>query len=51
MTIILMGIGYLLLVLLLLRFFQSARRWDEEISSMKIEEEVKVKQTPRPKAA
>lgn len=51
MTFILMAVGYLLLIALLLRFFQTMHRWDEEISSMTIEGEVHGEQAPRTKAA
>jgi len=51
MTFILMAFGYLLLIALLLRFFQTMHRWDEEISSMKIEGEMQAEQAPRTKAA
>jgi len=51
MTFILMAFGYLLLIALLLRFFQTMHRWDEEISSMTIEGEVQAEPAPRTKAA
>lgn len=51
MIYILIGIAYLLLLGLLVRFFQAVHRWDEEISSMEMKGKIPTEQAPKTKAA
>ena len=51
MIYILMGIAYVLLLAFLVRFLQAVHRWDDEICSMEIKEEVRAEHAPRIKAA
>jgi hypothetical protein len=51
MLIICIGVVYLLLLSLLIRFFQAVRRWDEEISAMTAERERKKEGSPVTKVA
>jgi hypothetical protein len=51
MLFILLGIAYILLLAVLVRFFQAVHRWDEEISSMEISGKVQAEQAQKPMAA
>ena len=47
----LIGIAYLLLLAMLVRFFQAVHRWDEEIQSIEMNEKAERDRTAQPKAA
>jgi hypothetical protein len=51
MIFIVVGIGYVLLLALLVRFFQAVHRWDEEIISIEMDGKMSSEQVPKPNTA